>query len=349
MIVLSSPYYDEEDRKALAEAARKPEENKKKEKKFESTLAEFVGKRHAVLLNSGSSALHLSLLALNVKKGDEVIMPSFVCTALLNAVNYVGAKPVIVDIEKENFNTSTRKAKKAISRKTKAIILPHMFGMPAKIDEFLKLKIPIIEDCAQSIGAELKGKRVGSFGQISVFSFYHSKVISTGEGGAIATNSASIAEKIRDLSDYDQREDYKTRYNYKFNPLLAGLGLSQLKKLPFFVRKRREIAEIYREEFCGLKGMLTLPEEIAGRKHIFSKYVVQAKGKGEIARKKMLKQGIKCGKGVFKPLHRYLGFSDKKFPNSAFAAEHAVAIPLYPALKEKEIDYIIEKTKKVFG
>ncbi|GAJ21070.1 unnamed protein product, partial [marine sediment metagenome] len=135
-----------------------------KVREFENKLARFIGKKKAVAVNSGSAALHLALLALDVKKSDEVIIPSFVCSAVLNSVNYTGATAVLADIDPLTFNMSVEATKRAITRKTKAIIVPHMFGCPAEIDKLSELDIPVIEDCAQSIGANFKGQKAGSFG-----------------------------------------------------------------------------------------------------------------------------------------------------------------------------------------
>ncbi|MBI5682451.1 MAG: DegT/DnrJ/EryC1/StrS aminotransferase family protein [Deltaproteobacteria bacterium] len=158
-------------------------------KEFERHFEEFFGLKKAVAVNSGTSALHLALIAVGVKTGDEVVIPSFVCTALLNAVNYIGAVPVIADINEEDFNLSPGDTKKRITKKTKAIIIPHMFGTPCnEIHGFKDIGIPIIEDCAQSIGAKISGHYVGTMGDVSTFSFYATKIMTTGEGGMVASN-----------------------------------------------------------------------------------------------------------------------------------------------------------------
>ncbi|MFA4932791.1 MAG: DegT/DnrJ/EryC1/StrS aminotransferase family protein, partial [Caldisericia bacterium] len=158
-------------------------------KRFEANLSEFVGVKGGVATNSGTSALHLALLALEVGKGDEIILPSYVCTALLNAINYVGATPVLVDIEPDSFNLDAKRVKESLTEKTKAIIVPHLFGLPADMEELQSFGIPLIEDCAQALGATYKGKQAGSFGALSIFSFYATKVIASGEGGMVLSDS----------------------------------------------------------------------------------------------------------------------------------------------------------------
>ena len=223
-------------------------------KKFEKQVSRYIGVNDGIATNSGTSALHLALIALKIQKGDEVIVPSYVCTALLNAIKYVQASPVITDVNVDEGNICVQDIKNKITQKTKAIILPHMFGLAADIHEIQELGIPIIEDCAQSIGAEYHDKKVGSFGELSIFSFYATKMICTGEGGMILSNSKELLERIRDLHNYDFKPDYKVRYNYKLTDLQAALGISQMNHLPHFIKKRQQIAGIYNKEFKDTMG-----------------------------------------------------------------------------------------------
>jgi perosamine synthetase len=174
---------------------------------FEKALAAFIGTKAGVAVSSGTAALHLSLLALKIGKGDEVILPSYVCTAPFNAVHLVSATPVIADIDRKTFNVDVPDLKKRITPRTKAIIVPHMFGLPADLDEILSLGIPVIEDCALSVGSRYKGQRTGSFGTLSIFSFYTTKMIATGEGGMVLCSREDIIDAVRDLRDYDEKEE----------------------------------------------------------------------------------------------------------------------------------------------
>ena len=244
--------------------------------KFEKKMAKFIGVHGAVATNTGTSALHLSLLSIGIKKGDYVAIPSFVCTALLNAVKYVGAQPILVDINPETYNMDISNLKKRVKRSTKAIILPHLFGLPADIDEILSLGIPVIEDCAQAIGAVYKGKKAGSYGRLSCFSFYATKVLSTGEGGMVVSDSKNLLKKIRDFRDYDNKRNYSVRYNYKMMDIQAAMGIAQLKKLHSFLLKRVNIAKRYSsvlQEFCNVPSI-----RYKDRKHIFFRFPIQIQG-----------------------------------------------------------------------
>ena len=315
--------------------------------KFEKELSKFIGVKGGVATNSGTSALHLALLALDIKKGDEVIIPSYVCTALLNTINYVHAKPVIADINTEDFNISVADIEKKINYRTKAIIVPHMFGLAADIDEILNFGIPVIEDCAQSIGATYKGKMVGSFGVISMFSFYATKMLATGEGGMVVSNSDELLERMRDLRDYDFKSNYKVRYNYKMTDMQAALGISQLSKLPTFIDKRKLIARYYSEEFSRLE--VILPTAKKYKEHIFYRYVIKTIKDADIKRcfDDFKKKNVICDSPVYKPLHVYLGLSKKDFINTEEITNSAISIPIYPSLTSNELNYISGIVKDV--
>ncbi|MEA3415176.1 MAG: DegT/DnrJ/EryC1/StrS family aminotransferase [Thermodesulfobacteriota bacterium] len=298
---------------------------------FEEALSSFVGVRNGVAVSSGTAAIHLSLLALGVGKGDEVIIPSYVCCALLNAIMYVNAIPVIVDIDGSTFNIDVADLKKRITKRTKAIIVPHIFGLPADIDEILSLGIPVIEDCAQSIGAKYQDRYTGSFGACSIFSFYATKMLATGEGGMILSDDDRLAVIVRDLRDYDEKDSYSMRYNYKMTDMQAALGISQLKKLPSFIRRRKEIADLYNKSLRDIS--FPVPAVPEGREHIYYRYVLLLNDSSGFM-KEMLKLGIECRRPVFKTLHEYLGLSG--YPVTGEVMGRAVSIPVYPLLGDEE-------------
>jgi perosamine synthetase len=309
--------------------------------KFEKKVAIFIGADGAVATNTGTSALHLSLLAIGIKKGDYVAMPSFVCTALLNVLRYVGAHPILIDIDPETYNIDIRDLKKRVSRSTKAIVLPHLFGLPADIDEILSLGIPVIEDCAQAIGAVYKGRKTGGFGRLSCFSFYATKVISTGEGGMVVSDSKNLLKKIRDVRDYDNKKNYTVRYNYKMTDIQAAMGISQLKKLNSFLLKRVNIAKRYSselQEFCNVP-----PVRYEDRKHIFFRFPIQIQGSVSKALSFFSERGVTCARPVFKPIHKYLKING--FPNTDTAWNNTISIPIYPSLTDKEICKILDVLK----
>jgi len=308
---------------------------------FESQLASTIGRKFAVATSSGTSALHLSLLALDAREGDEIIIPSFVCTAVLNAVNYTGATPRIVDIDPLTYNISVLSVEKAITKQTKAVIVPHMFGFPARIEKLVELGIPVIEDCAQSIGANVQGRPIGSFGLLSVFSFYGTKVLTSGEGGMVISDSADLISKVADLRDYDNRNEYVLRYNYKMTDLQAALGLSQLSRLDDFIKKRQKIASRYIEEFKDTP--MSLPYKPDKCEHIYFRFVVKMKKPVLDMLKKLHAKRIFCQCPIFTPLHVSLNLSG--CPNTNEAWETTFSVPLYPSLTEEEIDRIIISVK----
>ena len=309
--------------------------------KFERELAGYIGVKGGVATSSGTAALHLALLALDITGKDTVALPSYVCTAVLNAIHHVGALPLLIDTHPDTFNMDVEDLKRKLRPQVKAIIVPHSFGLAADLEEIIALGIPVIEDCAQSIGATYKNKMAGSFGNISIFSFYATKMLTTGEGGMVVSDSEEFLGKIRDLRDYDNRENYVTRYNYKMTDFQASLGLSQLKKLNHFIEIRRKIAQRYNIE---LKNLCSLPVSHKNdSKHIYYRYTIKLRRDVESFLKLSKEKGINCERPVFKPLHRYLNLSG--FTNTDRVWEKAVSIPIYPTLTEKNINSITEFVK----
>ena len=310
---------------------------------FERKMAGFIGLKSGVAISSGTAAIHFSLLSLGIGRGDEVILPSFVCTAPYQAILSTGARPRLVDVEPDSYNLSSRETKKGLNRRTKAVIIPHMFGHPVRIRQFLSLGIPVLEDCAQSLGANLSGKKAGSFGKISIFSFYAAKLITTGEGGMILSNSNPILKKLKNCRDYDRKGIDVLRFNYKMTDFQAALGISQLKKLPHFVKRRRDIAERFN---CAFKDSLLLKIPALGSGHIYYRYVLRVQGNIEKFIESLRQKGINAQRPVFKPLHQYLNLTG--FPETDKAYQEAISIPIYPSLKEVEIERIIKAVKEVF-
>lgn len=313
-----------------------------KVKKFENALAHYVGRKFGVAVSSGTAALHLALLSLGVESGDEVIMPSYVCSSPYFATLHASAVPKVVDIDLSDFNICAAAVEPHVSSKSKVIIVPHMFGNPAELDPLLEFGIPVVEDCAQSLGAEYKSRRAGSVGKLSVFSFYATKIITTGEGGMILTDDDDCFDRLVDLRDYDKKAIVPTKYNYKMTDLEASLGLSQLSKLPSFIERRRHIASLYNEAFSEYQ--IQLPAANADNRSVFYRYVVMLE-KMEQVRERTHTDGITCERPVFMPLHR--NSMQAECPNSDRAHEHALSIPLYPSLSQEEVDYVIATLEKI--
>ncbi len=335
MIPHSRPTLGPEEKQAIEEVLASGHiAQGKKVGEFEKSFCEFTGRRFAVAVSSGSSALHLSLVALGLGRGDEVILPSFTCTALLHAVEAVQAKPVLVDIDLEDFNLSVTEVKKKIRRKTKAILAPHAFGCAARMEELLDFKIPVVEDGTQALGAKVGNERVGNFGVVSLFSFYATKMITTGEGGMVLTNFPRLAERIFDLRDYDKKETHHFRTNSKMTDLEAAMGTQQLRRLPGFIEKRREIAALYKQAFSGSDAIL--PQDDSQRDHVYFRYVVRFPKKSRERFRQLQADGIEVKKPVYKPLHQYLKLADSLFPNTQQAMRECCSLPIFPSLIEKE-------------
>lgn len=299
---------------------------------FERTMASYLGLSGAAATSSGTAALHLSLLALGVKEGDEVIIPSFTCSALLNAVYHCRATPTIVDIDEETMNISLAATRTALSKRTAAIIIPHMFGHPVEdMDDFLALGPPVIEDCAQSLGATHQGRMTGTWGAAAMFSFYATKVITTGQGGMVASRNEKMLEGVRDLRSYDKKNDYKVRYNFCVTDLQGRMGGIQVGKLPSFLKVREERAQWYDRHIQGLEGVI-----VPRPGGIYYRYVVRIKGGGlDQVIERLHREGIEAQRPVFCPLHRYLGLDGFEATEKVYA--EALSLPLYPRLTADEV------------
>jgi perosamine synthetase len=339
----SRPSIDQKDIEAVAKVLTSANiAQGKKVREFENELARYVGTKHAIACSSGTAALHLALIGMGVKNYDEVIIPSYVCASPYFATLYTGAKPRIVDIDQADLNICAETVKKQLTRKTKAIIVPHMFGNPAELDKLLELGIPLIEDCAQALGAEYNDQKVGRFGSLSVFSFYATKMITTGEGGMILTDNEESYANIIDIRDYDKKPLVPVKYNYKMTDFQAALGLSQLNKLEQFITRRRQIATYYDKQFSRF-GVIP-PRNMLHKKSVFHRYVVDVNRLNHI-QKAAKEKGVICERPLWKPLHKSL--HSIKCPNSDYAYDHSLSIPLYPSLTDIEVEYVARTLEKV--
>ena len=309
---------------------------------FERAFAQKMNAKYAVSTNSGTAALHLVLLAMGIGEQDEVVIPSYVCSALLNAVKYIGATPILAEIDPGNYNLDPDDVQRRLTRRTKAVIVPHLFGLAADMEGLLALNVPIIEDCAQAIGSTYRQKCVGTFGEAAIFSFYATKVMTTGEGGMVVSGSKGLIDRVRDLREYDNKDKYKIRYNYKTTDIHAAVGLVQLSRIERFIQRRRAIASSYDEAFESLDLQIPLPEQ----GHIYFRYVL---GLGTDAGpwiRKLKGEGIGCARPVYRPLHMYLNLNG--YPQTMNAWQQALSIPIYPSLSNQDIDRVIEKIIETF-
>jgi dTDP-4-amino-4,6-dideoxygalactose transaminase len=353
MIPHSRPAIDQEDLRATTEVlgsgqiAQGPWVER-----FECEMARYFGLRGGVAVSSGTAALELALRALNIGAGDEVIMPSYVCPAPWLATQRVGAQATLVDIDVNTLNIDPLATCQAVTHKSRAIIVPHLFGLPADLTALEKLGIPLIEDCAQALGVTEEGRPVGTVGRLTVCSFYATKLLCAGEGGMVLSNEGALLERVRLLREYDGAPALNpSSFNFKMTDLQAVLGLSQLGRLPAFHERRRILAAAYREALSSKS--VVCPSEPPGRMHGYYRFVVRLPHlrtnpdglTGLIS--KMEQQGVHCRKPVFRPLHRYLDQSG--FPNSDEVDRTALSIPLYPDLRDDEVRQIQQSLAEVLS
>ncbi|MBA3014098.1 MAG: DegT/DnrJ/EryC1/StrS family aminotransferase [Proteobacteria bacterium] len=307
---------------------------------FEDAIARRLGVSEGAAVQSGTAALHLALLALAIGPGDEVILPSYVCVAPLNAILYTGATPILADINPDTGNIAPEDAARRITPRTKAIIAPHLFGHPADITTLCRLGIPVVEDLAQAIGGSIHNQPLGSFGTLAICSFYATKVMTTGEGGMIVSNDPALLATIRDLRDYDEKELYRLRYNSKMTEMQAALGISQLQRLNDTIRRRQERASLYTSRLQE-SPQITLPVNRTDNDTISYRYVIRLKdGNVDKFISAMQRQNIICRRPVFKPLHQLLAQTD--YPETDTFYQQAVSLPIYPSLTEAEQEQVIQ-------
>jgi dTDP-4-amino-4,6-dideoxygalactose transaminase len=302
-------------------------------RRFETALARAGGAAHAVAVQSGSAALLLALRGLRVGPGREVILPSYACAAVMAAVDAAGARPVLADVDPGSFNLTPEAVRRRFSRRTGAVIVPHLFGRPAPVAAIRVLGAPVVEDCAMAFGAKAGGRRLGSLGDAAVCSFYATKLLTTAMGGAVLTRDRRVAAEVRDLIAYDNREDYRPRCNVGMSDLQAAIGQVQLARLPRLIAARRRLAAFYRRALRDA-GVI-LPAEAPG--HLYYRFVCRAaRGTCDGILRRLAAAGIEAKRPVFRPLHRYLGLPAARFPGAEDAHRRAFSIPLYPELTMRQ-------------
>jgi perosamine synthetase len=310
---------------------------------FEDAFSRRMGTLGSRAVSSGTAALHLALLALAVGPGDEVVIPGYVCSAPLHAVRYTGAEPVLADVHPETGISGSEEIDRVITKKTRAVIAVHLFGRAAPMDEITSLGIPVIEDAAQAVGGVYGSRPLGSWGDASVFSFYATKVITTGHGGMVSSGSRDILSVVEDLREYDKREDDRLRYNYSMTEVAAAIGGVQLERLDEFLMRRRKIASFFREEFEKVGAML--PPTAPAGEDIHYRFIIKAPKKAAETIDRLTGLGISARRPVFSPLYSYTG--SQVLPGVKRAFDEDVSIPIYPALTDTEVEKISEAVRKV--
>lgn len=334
--------------------------------KLEEKFAKYCGTKYAVAFNSGTAAIHAGLYALGIGPGDEVITSSFTFVATANPILMQGAKVIFADVLEEDFNIDPADVKKKISKKTKAIIPVDLYGQiynwPAIRKIVRQHNLKILEDACQAVGAKYKGKKAGNFGDISAFSLYATKNIMSGEGGLITTNNLELYKKCKMFRHHGQSADKKYQYldlgyNYRITDICAAIGLEQLKKADRFNRQRIKNAAALSKGLQGIPGLI-LPKVKDGFTHVFHQYTIRVTSDFGQSRNDLLKslerKGINCGIYYPKPLHLYhhfqrRGFRQNNFPVAERVSNQVLSLPVYPLLREKEINQIIKAIKSIYN
>jgi dTDP-4-amino-4,6-dideoxygalactose transaminase len=338
-------------------------------RRFEDAFGKYIGSGYAVSTNSCTSALHVALLAAGVGKGDKVIVPDFTFPATANAVLYAGAKPIIIDVDQESMAIDPNFVKEHISDGVKAIIPVHPFGDAADLNSLRKVaednSCQVIEDAATAIGTMINGRKIGATGNLCCFSFHGRKVISTGEGGMVTTDDRMQAERVRSLISHGQSiqawqrgrrmfvlPEFKTLgFNYRMSDIQAAIGLTQLKKVERFIKKRRVLADLYAKMIADRNLPVRTPEERINVRHVYQSYVIALEGRlprnGVIS--KLRACGIECTIGTYSlsnlPLFRKEWSG--KCPVGDQLFRNTIALPLYTEMTSEHVKRIVDALAEI--
>ena len=327
--------------------------------RFENEFRNHVGVEHATTVSNGTVALHLALVTLGIGPGDEVIVPSFTYIASVSTISITGATPVFADSLEDTWQVDPQDVQRKITPRTKAIMAVHLYGHPCEMDELVKIakqkNIFLIEDCAEAFGSTYKGKHVGTFGDLSTFSFYGNKTITTGEGGMIVTNDETLYDrayhlKMHGLAKYREYWHDVIGFNYRMTNICAAIGLAQLEKAENKIKEKRNIAELYR------KALNNLPVKHHGESvNVYHSYwmysiLVETPHVREALREHLKADGIET-RPTFFPVHTMPMFSQKyqKLPVAEYLGWNGINLPSWPGLKKEDITYIAKSIESYFN
>jgi dTDP-4-amino-4,6-dideoxygalactose transaminase len=370
LIPINRPWIDNEekqevikvlDENALTSASRN---GGKRVQEFESSLRTFLNVKHAISVNSGTAALHAALLALDIKTGDEVLLPSFTFVATANSVIASGAKPVFVDINTKDYTIELHDLKRKISKKSKAIIPVHLYGHPSDLCELNEIanqySLYIIEDACQSLGSLYKNKQTGTFGTMGCFSMYASKVLTAGEGGAIVTNDDKLADTLKMIRNHGMVEGYDTQIlglNYRLPELSAAIAKIQMKKLKTILNLRRQNSLLLSNllETIISKYNIKIPEEDQIKKFNWYLYTLAFNNPNNVTlrdyiKKKLIENGIGVAVYYDPPVHKtpfYQKFSmNNDLQNTNWSSKHVLSLPVHPGVTEMDIQNMVNVLKR---
>jgi len=330
---------------------------------FEKKYAEYMGMKEAIACCNGTVALHIPLLALGLGPGDEVIVPSFTYIATANAVKYCGATPVFADSLSDSWNIDPEDIQKKITAKTKGIIPVHLYGNPCDMNPIMDIArehhLFVLEDAAECHGATYYGKKAGSFGNVSTFSFFGNKIITTGEGGMIVTNDEKLAEHMRILKGQGQDPNRRywfteVGYNYRMTNIEAAIGLAQLENIDLHIEGRRKVASWYFEELQDMNDVIEFQKVTDGAESVWWMFSIMLKEKANIPRDllmdRLLKDGIET-RPLFYPMHQMPVYLDSsvKCPICEKLAAHGINLPTHDLLTREDVSYICGRLKYYIG
>ena len=326
---------------------------------FEKKFSSYIGQKHGIAVCNGTVAIHLALLALGITTGDEVIVPTFTYIASANPILQTGARPIFVDSLESTWQMDPEDIETKITNRTKAIIVVHLYGHPCDMDKIMKIakeyNIFVIEDCAEAIGSEYRGKKVGSFGDINCFSFFGNKTITCGEGGMVTTNDEVLAERAKHfkgqgLAKYREYWHDTWGTNYRMTNIQAAIGLAQLEQVQKFIDMKQNVAELYQKNLKDLP--IVFHKQVGDVKHTYwmcSILCENSKVRDDV--RDFLKQNEIETRPTFYPVHTMPIYASRyeKYKVAEDIALRGMNLPSYPTLKEEEIKFICDKIKEFYG
>ena len=368
-VPLLRPYFDSEELEEIKKVLDSGWVSQgPKVKELEDEIAEYLGVKYAIAVTNCTSALHLALLSIGVKRGDEILVADFTFPATGHAVLYCRAKPIFVDIDLKTYNVNPESIEEKITERTKAIIPVHTFGQPAEMDKIMEIakdhNLKVIEDVACALGAKYKNKHAGTIGDVGCFSFHARKGITTGEGGMVVTNDKNLADKIRNLSVFGMTSAWDREkstefiipeftavgYNYKMSDITAAVGVAQLRKLDRIIERKRELAKYWDEKLQEM-DFIEAPYVSKNVKHIYQSYValVDKCINRNTLIETLMKTGIQTQIGTYASHIQPVYNSNQKCPNSLEIFNRSLALPMYYMLTEEDIDEAVSLLKKAVG
>jgi len=364
LIPVANPDIGAEEEEAVLEAVRSGWISSQSPyvEQFEREFATWLGVKHAIAVSNGTAALHLALLALGIGSGDEVLVPDLTFASPANMVILTGARPAFIDVTREYWCIDPTDIKRRLTKRVKAIIVVHLYGHPADMDKILEIarenNIRVIEDAAEAHGAEYKGRKVGTFGDIATFSFYANKIITTGEGGMIVTNNDELADRIRLMRDHGMRPRYWHiifGFNYRMTGLQAAVGLAQLRKIDMLLERKRRIAKIYEEILGNVPGIELHPKMMWAKPSYWLYSILVDEKKYGLSRDRLMmeleKRSIETRR-FFHPLHVMPAFSnysdEKPYAISTYLSQHGLNLPSGPRISDDDIEYVAKTIKELY-